>query len=202
MALLPRDARSQQRVLGVVLLLGGAVLFHLYVYLPRQEAVARLGERVERLEHGNRLARIRTGDLDRTREELERAERLLAALRELVPRDADVADIYEELAARSEALGLELVSVDPSSEAGEEGAYYRRQRWDMILEGRYHDLGSFLARVASLPRIVRPSVRSIEALERTQEGTYPVRAEVVLETFVLGGGGSPYQSDGEGEDGS
>lgn len=185
MALLPEDLRSQQRVLGIVLLVGAALLFQLYVQLPGREEIAVLEERVESLEHRNRRARDRTGDLDATRAELERGERLLAALQELVPARAEVASIYEALAARSDALGLELVSVAPSrASTGEEG-FYRRQRWDMVLEGRYHDLGRFLARVASLPRVVRPEVRSIEGLDRTSGRRYPVRAELTLETFVL-----------------
>lgn len=194
MALLPEDARSQKRVLGVVLLLGAAALFYLYVYAPAREEIAVQRERVEALEHRNRLARIRTGNLDRTRAEMERAERLLEALQRLVPARAEVASIYEALAGRSEALGLELVSVTPSGTAAEGGAFYRRQRWDMILEGQYHDLGSFLTQVASLPRVVRPEVRSVEGLERTTDGLYPVRAEVTLETFVL----SEEGVDGEG----
>lgn len=200
MALLPEDSRSQQRVLGIALLVGAAVLFYLYVYLPGREEIAGLEQRVETLEQSNRLTRIRTGDLDRTRGELERAEGLLGALQELVPERAEVATIYEALAARSDALGLELVSVAPSrtTDAGE--AYYRRQRWDMILEGRYHDLGRFLAQVASLPRVVRPEVRSIEGLERTGGG-YPVRAELTLETFVLAGedGSEPPAGEEDGD---
>lgn len=185
MALLPEDARSQQRILGIALLGGAALLFHLYVHLPERDETAALEERVETLEHRNRMGRIRAGDLDATHAELERGERLLAALQELVPASDEVASIYEELAARSDPLGLELVSVAPSrASAGEEG-FYRRKSWDMVLEGRYHDLGRFLAGVASLPRLVRPEVRSIEGLDRTSDGRYPVRAELTLETFVL-----------------
>lgn len=185
MALLPEDARSQQRVLGITVLVGAALLFQLYVHLPGREEIAALEERIESLEHRNRMTRIRTGDLDATRAELERGERLLAALQELVPARAEVASIYAAVAARSDALGLELVAVAPSRAAAGEEGFYRRQRWDVVLEGRYHDLGRFLARVASLPRVVRPEVRSIEGLDRTSGGRYPVRAELTLETFVL-----------------
>ena len=188
MAFLPEDVRSQQRVLGLVVLLGAAILFVLHVLVPRREAAADLRQRIGELEHRNRGAGNGTEEVGATRSELTQAERRLKAFREMVPRDPDLADIYEEVAARSEALGLELVSIDPGLRERVDGGCCRRVRWEVVLEGQYHDLGDFLTRFASLPRIVRPSVRSIGGLERTAEGRYPVRAEVVLESYVLGEG--------------
>ena len=185
MAFLPEDVRSQQRVLGIALLLGAATLFFPYVQAPREEEAIALDQRIRQLERRNRAVRAGTDDLARTRAKLARTERLLAVLQQRIPRDADVADVYQELAERSEGLGLELVSVDPSREERPEGAYYRRLRWEVTLEGRYHELGAFLAQVASLPRLVHPSVHTIEGLGRAADGRYPVRADVVLETFVL-----------------
>lgn len=191
MALLPEDARSQQRILGIALLVGAALLFHLYAHLPEREEIAALEERVATLEHANGMARIRTGDVDATQAELERGERLLAALQELVPATDEVASIYEAVAARGDALGLELVSVAPNRASAEEEGSYRRKRWDLVLEGRYHELGRFLTQVASLSRVVRPEVQSIEGLDRTSDGRYPVRAQLTLETFVQAEGAPP-----------
>ena len=61
-----------------------------------------------------------------------------------------------------------------------------RQEWQMEVEGDYHSIGAFLARVASFDRIVRPRVTQIVPTEVTPSGRQIVRATFQLETFVLG----------------
>lgn len=185
MARLPEDPRSQRRILGILLLAAGAVGFELLVHRPGRTELAAAERRVEELARRNELERSRTGELDRRRAELESAERQLGDLQSLVPMRAETAEIYEEVATRAEAVGLELVSVTPSRDEAEAGAFYRRLRWELVVEGGSHDLGLFLARMASLPRLVRPEVRRIEGLERAGVERHPVRATVTLETFVL-----------------
>ncbi len=186
MALLPDDQRSQQRFLGILLLVAAAGAFYIYVYSPRATELAELEDRIAQVEHQNDLAEARTGNLDQARADLEEAERLFGALQALVPNRAEATEIYESLAARTEGMGLEMVSVVPASPEPTPEGYYLRQHWDMTVEGGYHTVGSFLAHVASFERLVRPQVSSLERVGGDGEDELTqIRAVFGLETFVL-----------------
>lgn len=200
MALVPDEPRDQYRLLAIVVMAGLAVLYWMYVYSPRQAELVEKEERLAQVETRNRTAKARSTNLDQVRSELEGYERQLEALRELVPGESEVARLYETIATESQSLGLELVQVTPSQAQQDTSGYYMRQSWDMQVEGSYHDVGRFVTRVASLDRIVRPSIRSIEVSGGTARpgGTSEptVTVDMELETFVIppdtasGGSGS------------
>lgn len=185
MALIPDDQRSQQRLLGIVVLVAAAGLFYMYVYSPRVSDLTELQDRIDQIEQQNEMARARTGGLDRLRAELARTERLFAGLQELVPSRAEATEIYESMATRSEELNLDLVSVRPLEPDTTEGGYYLRQQWDMTVEGDYHTLGRFLTMIGSLPRLVRPQVEQLQPVGGQGGSEGDVRANFTLETFVL-----------------
>lgn len=185
MALIPDDQRSQQRFLGIVVLVAAAGLFYMYVYSPRTTELTELEDRIDQVEQQNETARARTGGLDRLRAELERTERLFAGLQELVPSRAEATEIYESMATRSEELNLDLVSVRPQEPDSTEAGYYLRQQWDMTVQGDYHTLGRFLTMIGSLPRLARPRVQQIQPVGGQGGSEGDVRANFTLETFVL-----------------
>lgn len=185
MALLPQEPRDQYKMLGIIVVLAVGALLFLYVYRPRNAELAELETRVEEIEAANEAAEARTGDLEAVRRSLELGERQFAALERLVPARSEVPAIYEEIASESQALGLDLVNVVPAEALPDPDGYFLRQNWEMEVEGEYHDIGEFLTRVASLPRIVRPDVEEIRPTEQTQSGRQLVAARFGLQTFVL-----------------
>lgn len=185
MALLPEDPRHQYRLLGIIFLVAVGALFYLYVYSPGSEDLAEMESRVEEIEHQNELAQARMENLEAVRRELEVSERQFAALQRLVPSRAEVPAIYESIASESQSLGLELVNVVPAEPQADSSGYFLRQNWEMEVEGEYHDVGQFLARVASFERIVKPEVEEVRPTRETESGRQLVGVRFGLETFVL-----------------
>jgi Tfp pilus assembly protein PilO len=196
MGFLPDDPKDQQRLLGVILPIALVALFYFYLYKPRGTELVELEERISDMEAQNEVARARTVNLDGLREDLVLAERRFAALERLVPTGEEIPEIYEAIASESEALKLDMRNVIPIEAEADSGAYFMRQNWEMEVEGSYHDIGRFLARVASFDRIVRPQVREIRPVEGAGDGTHPVTVYFELETFVL-----PLESGNAGEGG-
>ena len=190
------DSRAQYRVLGLVLLLGGGTAFHLYFGNPRRVELAEMAERVEQAERAIALSELPAGDLDAIQESLVLGERQLAVLKRLVPREGEVAAIYEAIAAETQSLGLELVHALPADPVADSTGYFVRQRWALQVEGAYHDVGTLLTRIAGFARIVRPEVEEIAPSRITNSGQQLVHARFSLETFVLPpeGGTSPEDS--------
>lgn len=203
MALLPDDQRSQQRFLGILLLVGAAGAFYMYVYSPQTAELTELEDRIAQVEHQNDLAEARTGNLDEARAELEETERLFGALQQLVPDRAEATRIYQSLATRTEEMGLDMVSVVPAEPEPTSDGYYLRQHWDMTVEGDYHTVGRFLTRVASFDRLVRPQVSSLERVASGgSDEPSRIRAVFGLETFVLAPDSAQGGQQEEGSDAS
>ena len=174
MALLPKDQRQQSMLLIVILSIAAAALYYVYVYRPGNVELVELTEQAEDLELQNELAEARIGDLQHL-------------LQRLVPSGAEVPAIYEAIATQTQALNLQLINVEPLPPVDADSAgTLLRQEWQMEVEGDYHSIGAFLARVASFDRIVRPRVTQIVPTEVTPSGRQIVRATFQLETFVLG----------------
>lgn len=185
MALLPQDPRDQYRMLGMIFLVALGALYWLYIHQPRATELDELEQRVESIERQNELAETRMENLDAVRRELELGERQFARLQRLVPERSEVPAIYEEIASQSQALGLDLINVTPAEALPDTAGYFMNQNWDMEVEGQYHDIGQFLARVASLPRIVRPEIEEIQPTEETESGRQLVSARFGLHTYIL-----------------
>jgi len=187
MALLPKDQRQQSMLLIVILSIAAAALYYVYVYRPGNVELVELTEQAEDLELQNELAEARIGDLQQLRDRLSHAEQQFTLLQRLVPSGAEVPAIYEAIATQTQALNLQLINVEPLPPVDADSAgTLLRQEWQMEVEGDYHSIGAFLARVASFDRIVRPRVTQIVPTEVTPSGRQIVRATFQLETFVLG----------------
>jgi type IV pilus assembly protein PilO len=186
MALLPQDQRRQSMLLVIVFAIAAAALYYLYVYRPGTEDLLELSDRIEDLETQNQIAETRIGNLQELRDRLASAEGQFQVLERLVPSGAEIPEIYEAMATESQALGLHLISVEPSAGAvADSGSYFLRQRWEMRVEGEYHALGEFLTRVAAFPRIVRPQITELVPTAVTPAGRQLVTATFGLETFIL-----------------
>ncbi len=187
MALLPQDQRQQSMLLIVILSIAAAALYYVYVYRPGGVELIEFTEQVEDLELQNEMAEARIGDLQRLRDRLAHAEQQFTLLQKLVPSGAEVPAIYEAIATQTQALNLRLLNVEPLPPVDADSAgTLLRQEWQMEVEGEYHAIGTFLARVAAFDRIVRPRITQIVPTEMTPSGRQLVRATFQLETFVLG----------------
>jgi len=199
MALLPSDQGQQLKLLAAIVAVAAAALFYVYVYRPKGDALLETQDRLEMLETQNRMAEARIGDLQRLRDRLAISERQLDALRRLVPSDGEVPAIYEAIATETQTLNLRLISVEPALPvAADSAGTLLRQEWQMQVEGEYHAIAEFLARVAAFERIVRPRITEIVPTGTSTSGRQLVTATFGLETFVLGSGESAVEGREEG----
>ncbi len=192
MPLLPDDPKKRQQtliLLGIVLL-GLGYVYYEYVYTPMQEEVDRLRERVEALhsqnERAKRLAQRFGTDLQ---EKVKLYERQLASLEDLIPRGQEVPELLNAIATQAQISRVDLSRIRPASV--EQGPYYSKFVYELAVIGEYHDVGRYLARIASLPRIIRPTnvnVTPAPQQARKEESVAPVQATLLIETFVMGAG--------------
>jgi type IV pilus assembly protein PilO len=81
-----------------------------------------------------------------------------------LPKDSEVPGLLEDITERGDAAGLEIKAIDLEEEVVKE--FYVELPISINVIGGYHQLGSFVSGVSSLPRIVTLHDYSIDKDDR------------------------------------
>ncbi len=196
-SLYPRTQREQLMVLIGIVGLASVAGFWYLKYDPRTIELDLLQERVETIDAANQRAKaeLASGTVNELRAEAEALSANLDLMRQLVPGGNEVPVLLEQISTAARRVGLDIGSVEPFGV--EQGTDFDAYRYRFRLTGTYHTISDFLARVASLPRIVAP-MNVVMGVPTTTTG--PVRsgapaptvsASFELQTYVARGGGEP-----------
>ena len=158
---------------------------------------------METLQLQNQTARIlieRDGEAEVERRlELYRGQ--LVRVEGLIPSSEELPELLDAISIEAQRAGVELSLIQPAEAVAED--YYTRRVYSLGVLGSYHEIGRFLTRVASLPRIITPANLSIVLREETTRTGDPLlEAMFTIETYVLPSfpdGYRPDQSDGASE---
>ena len=194
MALLPQNQRDQIMVFVAFLGIAAMGLFYQYVWSPKQEALATLQVRVEKLtELNDKIEReLKRGNLAKLKAEGERYRRDLAVLRQLVPTRNEVPALLEQVSTAARRVGLDLADVQP--EAVVTGPQFDVHRYAISVIGDYHAIARFLTNVGSLTRIVAPINLQLTPTSRALTRVLPketrlLEARLQIQTYVARSGG-------------
>ncbi|NJD11725.1 MAG: hypothetical protein FIB01_15235 [Gemmatimonadetes bacterium] len=188
MALLPQDPQKQKLLLlGIVPFLL-ALAYYQFLYRPRSTEIDGLQTRYETLASQNQAAEAalaRYGpNLGR---QLALYEQHLAVIERLIPSRNDIPNLLVAMGEQAQATQVQWGGFVPAAE--EAGAYYSKQSYEISVSGLYHDIGSYLAAIASLPRIVKPGGMDLKVTtsRNPRDPAQPplLRARFDVETYVL-----------------
>ena len=193
MALPPLDPKTRKNLLygGVLLALASYGLYD-YVYAPRVAAVQETETQLAKVQTSNSAARALTRGASSPEEALELFRRQLEVVEGLIPSAEELPDLLDAISVEAQRTGVEMTFIQPTGATQEQ--YYTRRVYDLAVQGRYHDIGEFLTRVASLPRIVTPVNLSLGPTTGSRRGTPAAPAEdgppqlearFSIETYVI-----------------
>lgn len=201
MAVLPADPRGRRNVLILIALLIvlGWWIGKTQILDRRQAQVAVLTRELEGLEAQNRRSRVLAARRDDLRSRMELLERQLRIFEEFIPQSEEVPELLDAISREATLTNVELSRIAPR--AAEAAQYYTRQTWELAVLGDYHNIGRYLARIASLPRIIKPTnvqMRPAPQSRATRDMDAPLNVTLRIETFVLGPaeGARPQQGQG------
>ena len=132
----------------------------------RGARVAAIQDTVAQLEAATDSAKreLARGTVEDLRRRLEGDRSSLALLRRLVPERSEVPNLLDDISTRAKIRGVTLSQVIPQPvEPGP--APFNTDRYTLQVIGRYDQIGTFLADVASLPRIIVPYGVTVEEAE-------------------------------------
>jgi Tfp pilus assembly protein PilO len=187
MAILPSNPQQRQKfILGLLVIGLAGYGVHEYVYAPRSEEVSRLEQRLETLQIQNRTARslVDGAGVAEVEAQLTLYRDQLVAVEGLIPLSEEVPDLLDAISAEAQRTGIDLTLLQPTSATQEE--FYTRRTYALTVVGPYHDIGYFLGRIGSLPRIITPVGLSLTPRNETaRDGNPRLEARFSIETYVL-----------------
>lgn len=105
---------------------------------------------------------VASGRVEELRARVESYRGSLALLRQFVPEGNEVPDLIDAITTRGKSRGVTFATFTPQPvEAGP--APYETHSYQIAVIGRYDQVGTFLADIASLPRIIVPENLSLAA---------------------------------------
>lgn len=178
---MPQSQRDQgMLVVGILgLLLAGA--YYYFIYTGKATEIETLTERVERLDQANQRARAATsrGSVQDLQAQAVVLRENLDLMRTLVPSSNEVPALLDQIIAAARRTGLEFSNFQPG--ATTPGEQFDTYRFRMSMQGSYHEIGSLLAEIGALRRIVAPiNVSLTRAAASTARGARPSPADAPL----------------------
>jgi len=152
-----KNPMVQKTVLSVLLSGGLLAVFFFTHFLPfnypnQQERLGVLKADFER--KSTELARARTtvADLPRFEAEYEQLHDRWVLAAELLPTDRQLGSLLRKITLAGQETGVQFVRFKPSAPKTE--TYFTEMPVQIVVSGGYHQVGSFLAELANLRRIV------------------------------------------------
>ncbi len=187
MALIPSEPRKRNTLLVALGCAAAVYFFHTFWYASRKEGIDGLEARLEQLQGQNRRARlVAASGVPELQERLGAYERHLGRLEQLIPHREEVPSLLNSMALQARHTDVDLALMRP--EPPEVGEFYTRQIYEIGVVGDYHNVGRFLAAIASLPRIVTPvdlELVPFEGARQMLEAEAPVEARFRIQTYVV-----------------
>lgn len=205
MALIPDDPKQRNALLLGLITVALFYVFWAYWYTPKQTDIEANAAQLERLDQNNRLAQVIVA---RGGAELEQRlaeyEQHVNRLERLIPQDEEVAALLNQISAAARQTGVSDPGMQP--EPDEVGAFYTKESYEISVIGEYHDIGRFLTRVASLPRIITPVDLEItpftgDASLLDPDLEMPLQARLRIQTYILPLETAPPVVEGSGSEG-
>lgn len=175
-------------LLSIVIAVGALFVFFFTHVLPfgypiQQERLNALKADYEK--KSTDLARARTTVADLPRFEAEYGQLheqwLLAA--ELLPTDRDLPTLLRKISLSGQQTGIQFMMFRPSPPRAE--TYYSELPVEISVQGGYHAVGSFLAELSNLRRIVTVSNLRIKSSVKSDDPSTTTSAEFTASAYSL-----------------
>ncbi len=144
-------------------LLGVFFFTHLlpFGYPAQKERVDTLKAEFERKQTDLARARATVADLPRFEAEFDALHDRWQYASELLPTDRQLGSLLRRITLAGQETGVDFIRFRPSAPKTE--TYYTEMPVKIAVNGGYHQVGSFLAELANLPRIVTVSEMKLKA---------------------------------------
>jgi len=123
---------------------------------------------------------FRVANLDAYKAQMIEMQESFGSLLKQLPRDTEVPGLIDDISAAALGAGLKLNAIDPQKMTKTE--FYNELPIKIEVAGGYHEMGSFVSSVASLPRIV-----TLHDFSVAQEKDGLLKMQIMAKTYQYSG---------------
>jgi len=190
MAILPTTSRDKTFAAVGFVALALAAAYYFYVWQPKQVELTDSQTRVDSLLVMNQRAKaeLAQGRTQALKVEADRLAADLAVMRLLVPTVNEVPTLLDQVSTAARRVGLDIADVQPL--ASLVGDQYEAYKYRLAVRGgSYHQIGTLLANIGTLQRIVAPinlvlSPQSADPKAVKKERSQNIEARFEIQTYV------------------
>lgn len=183
---IPKDQETQKRLFIGILPLLLIVLYNQFIDTKKTAEIETLTARHQQLKTVNDAMRPQalTGGAE-LQQKLALYEQHMKRLEELIPQSEEVAQLLNSMSERAQDAMVDLALMKPEVETP--GQFYNEQSYQISVNGGYHEIGRYLAMIASLSRIITPVELKIEPRpqDTLRDGTPRLAAGFRIITYVI-----------------
>jgi type IV pilus assembly protein PilO len=158
-------------------------------YLPRQEKLVALKAEYDQKSTELARARATVSDLPRFEAEYEKLHERWVKAAELLPTDNQVPVLLRKITLAAQQTGVEFVVFRPSESKAQD--HYTELPLAVSVYGGYHQVGSFVAELANMRRIITVSGLQLKSNTKADNSTATVSAEFNASAYSLNSSAAP-----------
>jgi type IV pilus assembly protein PilO len=192
MAGLPTNQRDQIMLFVGILGIIAAGAYWNWVYSPKNEQLQVTRDHIEKLDASNQKAKaiLAKGSVEELQAEAKRLQENLTLMRTLIPTGTEVPALIDQIIGAARRTGLQFANFQPGGTV--QGEQFDTQRYNMSMDGTFHEIGALLSEIGSLQRIVVPVNVNLQpaAGQVAQRANLPadqrlLRAQFAVQTYVV-----------------
>ncbi len=143
------------------------ILFYYFDTSDQQESISRIEQKEVVLKAEFEKKYRKASNLDIYTNQMKEMEQVFKNMVQQLPTAASIPELIEDISFSESESGLEIQASELKEEVKKE--FYSEKPFTMKVRGRYNELGHFVSRVASLPRIVTLHDFSIQIDDGSQQ---------------------------------
>jgi type IV pilus assembly protein PilO len=178
----PMPVKSVFAALIFILIVGAGWWFYVQ---PKRESLAGHERKEQELLDQFRFKQSKVVNLEELKKQLEEMKELLRQMLRQLPSKTEMPDLLVDISQTALSTGIDNQKFEPGAEVVKE--FYAEKPINLRMVGTYHQFGSFVSGVASLPRVVILTMHDISLRPQgpAAPGAPPVRdGELLLEGTV------------------
>jgi type IV pilus assembly protein PilO len=183
-----KNPAMQKIVLSMLLVSGVLGVFFFTHFIPfgypaQRDRINALKSDYEKKSTDLARARATVADLPRFEAEYDQLHERWAMAAELLPTDRQLAALLRKITLAAQQTGVEFKLFRPAGPKSEQ--YYTQLPLEIAVDGGYHQVGSFLAELANLRRIITVSNVKLKANTKTDNGLMTTSVNFTASAYSL-----------------
>jgi len=189
-----KNPGTQKLILSVVLGIAILAMFFFthflpFGYQPQREALNVLKTEYDKKSTELARARATVSDLPRFEAEYERLHERWIQAAELLPTDRQIPVLLRRITLSAQQTGVEFVVFRPNP--ARTAQYYTELPMQLSVFGGYHQIGSFVAELSNMRRIITIGNLNLKAYPRMEETGATVAADFTASAYSLNSSSAP-----------